>query len=68
MTLSACRSLIYSFGAVRWRRAIEWIASGKINVEPLESRHFDFNDYADAYRFIDREGDKTMKVLIDVND
>ena len=30
------------------------------------SRHFPFEAYLDAYRFIDRQGDKTMKVFIDV--
>ena len=30
------------------------------------SKHFPFEAYLDAYHFIDQQGDKTMKVFIDV--
>jgi 2-desacetyl-2-hydroxyethyl bacteriochlorophyllide A dehydrogenase len=46
--------------------AIERIASGGISTEPLISKHFPLDEYLAAYDFIDRAGDKTMKVLIDV--
>jgi len=42
------------------------IASGGVVAEPLMSKHFPFVSYLDAYRFIDQQGDKTMKVFIDV--
>lgn len=48
-------------------RAVELIASGAIKTEPLMSIHFSFENYLEAYRYIDRQGDKTMKVFIDVS-
>jgi len=49
-----------------YKRAVELIASGGVVTEPLMSKHFPFAAYLDAYRFIDQQGDKTMKVFIDV--
>jgi L-iditol 2-dehydrogenase len=49
-----------------YERAVKLIASGGIVTEPLMSKHFPFEAYLDAYRFIDQQGDKTMKVFIDV--
>jgi len=46
--------------------AIERLASGAIETEPLVSKHFPLDAYVDAYRFIDEAGDQTMKVVIDV--
>ena len=46
--------------------AAELIASGKVITEPLITRHFPFEQYLDAYRFIDQQGDKVMKVMIDL--
>jgi 2-desacetyl-2-hydroxyethyl bacteriochlorophyllide A dehydrogenase len=50
-----------------YQEAAEWIASGKIKTEPLITKHFPFEQYSDAYKFIDEAGDKTLKVMIDVN-
>jgi len=47
-------------------QAVEWIASGQIKTEPLDSRHFPFEQYMDAYRFIDEAGERSMKVFIDL--
>jgi L-iditol 2-dehydrogenase len=50
-------------------RAVELIArggAGGIVTGPLMSRHFAMDDYLDAYKFIERQGDKTMKVFIDI--
>ena len=47
-------------------QAIEWIAEGKIQTEPLDSKHVPFERYAEAYTFIDAQGDKSMKVFIDM--
>jgi len=33
---------------------------------PLVSRHFNFEAYLEAYQFIEQQGDKTMKVMIDL--
>jgi L-iditol 2-dehydrogenase len=49
-----------------YQRAVELIASGAVATEPLVSRHFSLDDYSQAYRFIDTQGAKAMKVLIDV--
>ncbi len=49
-----------------YERAVELIASGGILTEPLVSKHFLFDDYIEAYHFIDKFGDKSMKVVIDV--
>ena len=54
------------YKAEDYRRAVELIASGGIITEPLMSKHFPFEAYLDAYHFIDRQGDKTMKVFVDV--
>jgi len=47
-------------------KAVELIDSGKVKTEPLFSKHFDFDQYAEAYDFIDEQRDKTMKVFIDL--
>jgi 2-desacetyl-2-hydroxyethyl bacteriochlorophyllide A dehydrogenase len=44
--------------------SVEIIDSGKVLTEPLLSKHFPFNQYADAYRYIDQNCDNTMKVFI----
>jgi len=49
-----------------YEQAVAWIASGDIVTEPLMSEHFALDQYMDAYRFIDRERERTMKVFIDV--
>ncbi len=46
--------------------AAEMIATGKVITKPLVTKHFPFEQYSDAYKFIDTEGDKTMKVMIDL--
>jgi len=46
--------------------AIDMINSGKIILEPLISKHFPFKDYAKAYKYIEDNRDKAMKVLIDL--
>ena len=48
--------------------AIRLVSEGKIRLKPLESRHFPFKNYLDAYRYIDDNRETTMKVLIDVTE
>lgn len=50
-----------------WDQAVEWIASGDVKTEPLDSKHFTFEQYLSAYQFIEDEGDKVMKVMIDMD-
>lgn len=47
--------------------AIRLVNEGKIQLKPLQSAHFAFEDYLDAYQYIDNNREKTMKVLIDVD-
>lgn len=49
-----------------YERSIELIAGGKIATGPLCSKHFPIDEYAGAYEFIATQGDKAMKVFIDV--
>jgi len=49
-----------------WEQAVQWIHSGAVQTEPLVSRHFDFEQFPDAYEFIDNEGARSMKVMIDL--
>ena len=49
-----------------YQKAVELIASGEIITEPLVTKHFPFERYPDAYKYIDVKGDKTLKVMIDL--
>jgi 2-desacetyl-2-hydroxyethyl bacteriochlorophyllide A dehydrogenase len=51
-----------------WIEAARLVGSAAVNIEQLVSRHFRFDAWADAYRFIDANGAKTMKVMVDVSD
>lgn len=48
--------------------ALELVSSGKVKLTPLQSRVFPFRKYLEAYQYIDANREKTMKVLIDVQD
>jgi len=59
------------FGSMMYRHedyeaAVQMIEAGKINIEPLISNHFPLELYLDAYKYIEEQGDKTMKVMIDL--
>ncbi len=47
--------------------AIRLVSEGKILLKPLQSRHFAFREYPEAYQYIDQNRESTMKVLIDVD-
>ena len=49
-----------------WVQAVAWIDSGEVQTEPLVSEHFAFEDYPDAYTFIEEKGEQSMKVMIDM--
>lgn len=49
-----------------YRKAVELTAKGKIVTEPLITKHFAFEQYSEAYKYIDERGDKTLKVMIDM--
>jgi L-iditol 2-dehydrogenase len=46
--------------------AIDLIQSDKIKLDPLISKHFPFEDYSKAYKYIEQNRDETLKVLIDL--
>jgi L-iditol 2-dehydrogenase/threonine 3-dehydrogenase len=59
------------FGSMMYRQedyvaAVDMIASGKIITAPLLTKSFPFAEYLEAYLFIEHQGDKTMKVMIDL--
>ncbi len=47
-------------------KAIELVNSGKVVLDSLVTARFKFTDYEKAYKFIDDNREKTMKVIIDV--
>jgi len=59
------------FGSMMYRHedyetAVEMIASGSIVTAPLLTRSFPFEKYKDAYQWIEKQGDKTMKVMVEL--
>jgi 2-desacetyl-2-hydroxyethyl bacteriochlorophyllide A dehydrogenase len=50
-----------------YERAVAMISSGEVLTSPLETEHFPFEKYADAYRFIDEHREESMKVFVDVS-
>lgn len=59
------------FGSMMYRHedyeaAVEMIANGKITLEPLITKHFPFEEYPQAYEYIGEQGDKNMKVIINM--
>jgi len=47
-------------------RAVHLIDTREVMTDPLISKHFAFDQYQDAYHFIDNQGDMSMKVFIDI--
>jgi len=46
--------------------AVAKIAEGAIKTEPLITQHYPFEQYHDAYKFIESNADQAVKVMIDV--
>lgn len=49
-----------------WIKAIELVSEGKIQLDKLITHHVPFDEYEAAYRLIEKEKDRAMKVIIDV--
>lgn len=47
-------------------RAVELIGVEDIITDPLDTKHFPFEQYKKAYEFIDKQRDRSMKVFIDL--
>ena len=58
-------SLMYT--AEDYDAAIEFIMNGKLKVAPLLSGKFLFSDYAEAFKAIETDGEKMLKVIIEIN-
>ena len=59
------------FGSMMYRHedyevAVEMISSGRIVTTPLLTTNFPFEQYLEAYKYIEQKGDKYMKVMIDM--
>ena len=62
--LNLCGTLMYK--KRDYLRSVELIASGQVKTGPLMSQHFSFDNYLNAYHYIENQGDHSMKVFIDV--
>lgn len=49
-----------------YEEAVKLISNRKIITDPLISKHFPFEQYTEAYKYIEAQADKTMKVIIDL--
>ncbi len=49
-----------------YEEAVKLIESRQIQTKPLETNHFPFEKYLEAYQFIDQQKDQSMKVFIDL--
>jgi L-iditol 2-dehydrogenase len=47
-------------------KAVRLMRSGGLVTKPLETRHFPFEKYRAAYDYADREGEKSMKIFVDL--
>jgi len=47
-------------------KAVRLIRDKRVLTRPLETTHFPFEAYKNAYDFVDREGERSMKVFIDL--
>ena len=48
-----------------YQTAVDFVSQGIVNLKPLISNRFAFEEYDDAYQFIDANKATTMKVIID---
>jgi len=47
-------------------KAVRLMKAGDVVTKPMETRHFAFDAYAEAYAFVDHQADQSMKVFIDL--
>jgi len=50
-----------------FERAALWLRDGKINVKPLVTQHFAFDEFAEAYKCIDMNKESCTKVIINLS-
>jgi len=49
-----------------YEEAIRLLGTGAVKTDHLITNHFYFEEYSDAYKYIDSQGDKVLKVMIDL--
>lgn len=59
-------SLMYTKG--NFKEAVKLIADKKVNVEKLQTDHFPFEEWLKGYKLLEKSPEKTIKVIIDVNE
>jgi L-iditol 2-dehydrogenase len=57
-------SLMYTWDD--YRSAVDLIARQQVNLKPLRTHHFPFEEWSEAYRFLMARPDEAVKVLIDL--
>jgi 2-desacetyl-2-hydroxyethyl bacteriochlorophyllide A dehydrogenase len=62
--LSLIGTLMYQYQD--FVKAVRRMKTGAVITTPLDSRHFPFSEYTEAYAFVDARADKSMKVFIDL--
>jgi len=50
-----------------YEEAVRLIASGEVITEPLVTKHYPFEQYMDAYKYVDEHRNEVMKVVIDLD-
>lgn len=51
-----------------YEEAVRFIADGRLKTAPLITSRFPFENYLDAYHFIEKEGDRSLKVMIELTE
>jgi L-iditol 2-dehydrogenase len=51
-----------------FKEAIKLLADKKVNVEKLQTDHFSFKEWLKGYQLLEKNPDKTIKVIIDVSE
>ena len=46
--------------------AVDMIASGNVNVMPLQTKKFPFEKFREAYKYIEEQGERSLKVIIEL--
>ncbi|MGM0531896.1 MAG: zinc-dependent alcohol dehydrogenase [Bacteroidota bacterium] len=59
------------FGSLMYRhedyeKTVAMLSEGKVLVDPLITSHFPFEQYQEAYKYIEEHGDRIMKVFINL--
>lgn len=63
--LNLIGSLMYTWSD--YLQAIDLIATGKVNLEILQTHHFKFERWIDGYKLLEEKPDEALKVLIDMD-